>query len=60
MPGEHRTERLCAGCEKPHHGVLWLYRDSTSTDAREWICAMKYLLLDPADRLTWQIIPILR
>ena len=55
---QRRSEKLCTSCDKRHDSSLWYYRQSTTMDCREWLCVDQYLLLEPADRLSWFIPPL--
>ena len=52
-------EHFCLACRKHHNSTLWYYRPSVDRVTKEWLCAIKYLVLDPEETELWQIIPML-
>jgi hypothetical protein len=55
-----RIEKLCSGCDKRHESTLWYYRHCMTADCEQWLCAAQYVLLEPAERLSWQMFPLSR
>jgi len=54
------VEHFCLACHKRHTSTAWYYRPSVDGVLHEWLCGMKYHVLDPEETKLWQIIPMLQ
>ena len=42
-------EHFCLACHKQHNSTVWHYRPSVEGVTKEWLCGIKYLVLDPEE-----------
>ena len=51
---EHRIEQFCRACNKRHSSMVWYYQQNGEGTAREWLCGLKYLVMEPYDQAPWK------
>jgi len=47
-------EQFCKGCNKRHSSSVWYYQQTGETTTRNWMCGLKYLVLEPQERELWK------
>jgi hypothetical protein len=52
------VEQYCQGCLKQHNSILWYYRTSDDGTLKEWMCGLRYLVLDAKDMDLWKALPV--
>ena len=52
------SEQFCQGCLKQHTSTVWYYRRSADGMTREWLCGIKYLVLDMEHMELWHMYPV--
>ncbi len=51
-------EQFCLACDKRHNSTVWYYRPSVDGGTQQWLCGIKYLLLESEDRWVWRMFPV--
>jgi hypothetical protein len=51
-------EQFCQACDKRHNSTVWYYRPSVDGETQQWLCGIKYLLLESEDGWVWRMFPM--
>jgi hypothetical protein len=52
------VEQFCQGCLNQHNSILWYYKKSEDGTSNEWMCGLRYLVLDAKDMDLWKALPV--